>query len=89
MLSTPPTVLRSPKEARDGTTPRCPFFEETARQKVLAAEDAGNTRNPERIVLADTEVSPAADRRTRRAEERALLRSVHRAGAPGAIRGNE
>jgi uncharacterized protein len=29
-----------------------PFNEETARQKVQAAEDAWNTRDPERVVTA-------------------------------------
>ena len=29
-----------------------PFTEETARQKVQAAEDAWNTREPERVALA-------------------------------------
>ena len=32
-----------------------PFTEETARQKVLAAEAAWNTRDPDRVVLAYTE----------------------------------
>ncbi len=32
-----------------------PFSEETARQKVLAAEAAWNTRDPDRVVLAYTE----------------------------------
>jgi nuclear transport factor 2 (NTF2) superfamily protein len=32
-----------------------PFTEETARQKVQAAEDAWNTRDPERVALAYTE----------------------------------
>jgi nuclear transport factor 2 (NTF2) superfamily protein len=32
-----------------------PFNEETARQKVLAAEAAWNTRDPDRVVLAYTE----------------------------------
>jgi hypothetical protein len=35
--------------------PLPPFTEETARQKVQAAEDACNTRDPERIALAYTE----------------------------------
>ena len=35
--------------------PLPPFTEETARQKVQAAEDAWNTRNPERVALAYTE----------------------------------
>ena len=34
-----------------------PFDEETARQKVRAAEDAWNTRDPERVALAYTEDS--------------------------------
>ena len=34
-----------------------PFTEETARQKVQAAEDAWNTREPERVPLAYTEDS--------------------------------
>jgi uncharacterized protein len=32
-----------------------PFTEETARAKVRAAEDAWNTRDPDRVVLAYTE----------------------------------
>ena len=36
-----------------------PFTEETARQKVQLAEDAWNTRNPERVALAYTEDSGA------------------------------
>ena len=34
-----------------------PFTEQTARQKVQAAEDAWNTRDPERVALAYTEGS--------------------------------
>ena len=34
-----------------------PFTEETARQKVQAAEDAWNTRDPERVALAYTQDS--------------------------------
>jgi uncharacterized protein len=34
-----------------------PFTEQTARQKVQAAEDAWNTRDPERVALAYTEES--------------------------------
>ena len=34
-----------------------PFDEETARQKVKAAQDAWNTRDPERVALAYTEDS--------------------------------
>jgi uncharacterized protein len=36
---------------------RPPFDEETARAKVQAAEDAWNTRDPERVALAYTEDS--------------------------------
>jgi nuclear transport factor 2 (NTF2) superfamily protein len=36
---------------------RPPFTEETARAKVKAAEDAWNTRDPERVALAYTEDS--------------------------------
>lgn len=35
-------------------SPLPPFSEETARQKVQAAEDAWNTRNPEKVSLAYT-----------------------------------
>jgi uncharacterized protein len=35
--------------------PLPPFTEEAARQKVQAAEDAWNTRNPEQVALAYTE----------------------------------
>jgi nuclear transport factor 2 (NTF2) superfamily protein len=35
--------------------PLPPFTEETARQKIQAAEDAWNSRNPERVALAYTE----------------------------------
>ena len=38
-----------------GRPPFPPFSEETARQKVLAAEAAWNTRDPDRVVLAYTE----------------------------------
>ena len=37
--------------------PLPPFDEETARQKVQAAEDAWNTRDPERVAAAYTEDS--------------------------------
>jgi len=36
----------------DVRPPIPPFIEETARQKVQAAEDAWNTRDPERVALA-------------------------------------
>ena len=35
--------------------PLPPFTEETARQKIQAAEDAWNSRDPERVALAYTE----------------------------------
>src|SRR3954466_16038296 len=38
----------------DARPPLPPFTEETARQKVQAAEDAWNTRDPERVALAYT-----------------------------------
>jgi uncharacterized protein len=38
-------------------SPTPPFTEETARQKVQAAEDAWNTRDPERVAAAYTEDS--------------------------------
>ncbi|MTD56010.1 nuclear transport factor 2 family protein [Amycolatopsis pithecellobii] len=41
-----------------------PFDEETARQKVQAAEDAWNTRDPERVALAYTEDSVWRNRDT-------------------------
>jgi nuclear transport factor 2 (NTF2) superfamily protein len=40
-----------------GRPPFPPFDEETAAQKVQAAEDAWNTRDPERVALAYTEDS--------------------------------
>ena len=39
------------------TTIKPPFTEETARAKVKAAQDAWNTRDPERVALAYTEDS--------------------------------
>ncbi|MEW1638266.1 nuclear transport factor 2 family protein [Streptomyces sp. NPDC093801] len=53
-----------------------PFTEETARAKVQAAEDAWNTRDPERIALAYSEDSVWRNRDrflTGRAEIRAFL----------------
>jgi uncharacterized protein len=55
-----------------------PFNEETARQKVQAAEDAWNTRDPERVALAYTEDSVWRNRDlfvTGRAEIVEFLRS--------------
>ncbi|MFF4121943.1 nuclear transport factor 2 family protein [Microbispora rosea] len=57
--------------------PLPPFTEETARQKVQAAEDAWNTRDPERVALAYTEDSVWRNRSefvTGRAEIVAFLR---------------
>ena len=54
-----------------------PFTEQTARQKVQAAEDAWNTRDPERVALAYTEDSVWRNRDefiTGRAEIVAFLR---------------
>ncbi len=55
-----------------------PFNEETARQKVQAAEDAWNTRDPDRVALAYTEDSVWRNRDrfiTGRAEIVEFLRS--------------
>ena len=54
-----------------------PFTEQTARQKVQAAEDAWNSRDPERVALAYTEDSEWRNRDrflTGRAEIVAFLR---------------
>ncbi|WP_411105674.1 nuclear transport factor 2 family protein [Streptomyces sp. cmx-4-9] len=56
--------------------PLPPFTEESARAKVQAAEDAWNSRDPERVVLAYTEDSQWRNRDrflTGRAEIRAFL----------------
>src|SRR5262249_27022244 len=51
-------IWRSRKEHLLGQRPPLPpFDEETARQKVQAAEDAWNTRDPDRVALAYTEDS--------------------------------
>ena len=63
----------SPPAARP---PLPPFSEETARQKVQAAEDAWNTRDPERVARAYTEDSQWRNRDeflTGRDEIRAFL----------------
>src|SRR3984893_643886 len=55
-----PGIRRSKARYRRGVTPRPPlppFTEETARQKVQAAEDAWNTRDPERVAGAYSEDS--------------------------------
>jgi nuclear transport factor 2 (NTF2) superfamily protein len=44
-------------ENREVRPPVPPFNDETARQKVKAAEDAWNTRDPEKVALAYTEDS--------------------------------
>ncbi len=57
--------------------PLPPFTEETARQKVQMAEDAWNTRDPERVALAyteDTEWRNRADFVRGRAEVIAFLK---------------
>ena len=50
-----------------------PFTEETARQKVQAAEDAWNTRDPERVALAYTEDSEWRNRDTFLTGRRAIV----------------
>ncbi len=57
--------------------PLPPFTEETARQKIQAAEDAWNSRDPERVSLAyteDTEWRNRTDFVNGRAEVVAFLR---------------
>ena len=44
-------------ENQESRPPVPPFNEETARQKVKAAQDAWNTRNPEKVSMAYTEDS--------------------------------
>ena len=44
-------------ENREVRAPVPPFTEETARQKVKAAEDGWNTRDPEKVAQAYTEDS--------------------------------
>ncbi|MDI1336644.1 MAG: nuclear transport factor 2 family protein [Lacunisphaera sp.] len=61
--------------------PLPPFTEETARQKVQAAEDAWNSRDPERVALAYTENTEWRNRSTfvnGRAEVVAFLRDKWR-----------
>jgi nuclear transport factor 2 (NTF2) superfamily protein len=48
---------RTIREVLPMRPPVPPFTEETARQKVQAAEDAWNTRDPERVAAAYTEDS--------------------------------
>jgi len=47
-------VLNPSAPQREARPPFPPFSEETARQKVQAAEDAWNSRDPERVALAYT-----------------------------------
>jgi nuclear transport factor 2 (NTF2) superfamily protein len=51
------TTKDQPVPATGPTSIRPPFTEATARAKVKAAEDAWNTRDPERVALAYTEDS--------------------------------
>jgi hypothetical protein len=50
-------VLAQPAHAADVRPPLPPFTPETASLKVQAAEDAWNSRDPNRVVLAYTEDS--------------------------------
>ena len=49
--------MQQPGENQGGRPPFPPFDEETARQKVKAAQDAWNTRDPEKVSMAYTEDS--------------------------------
>lgn len=69
-------VLAQPGLAAETRPPYPPFTAETARQKVQAAEDAWNTRDPEKVSLAytpDTEWRNRAEFLTGRAAVRAFL----------------
>jgi uncharacterized protein len=46
--------MQQTAENQEVRPPVPPFNEETARQKVKAAEDAWNTRDPEKVALAYT-----------------------------------
>jgi hypothetical protein len=48
---------RTNRRLGEPASPFPPFTEETARQKIQAAEDAWNSRDPERAALAYTEDS--------------------------------
>jgi len=52
-----PTIANAEEPAVTDRPPLPPFSRETAVQKVQAAEDAWNTRDPERVSLAYTEGS--------------------------------
>ncbi len=49
--------MQPTNQSQQPRPPLPPFTEETARQKVKMAEDAWNTRDPERVALAYTEDS--------------------------------
>jgi nuclear transport factor 2 (NTF2) superfamily protein len=49
--------MQQAKEEQEVRPPVPPFTEETARQKVKMAEDAWNTRDPEKVAQAYTEDS--------------------------------
>lgn len=70
------TATPSPTTPPSVRPPLPPFTEESARAKVQAAEDAWNSRDPERVALAYTEDSAWRNRDrflTGRAEIRAFL----------------
>ena len=50
------TLVREPREGKESATrpPLPPFSRETAIQKVRAAEDGWNSRDPEKVALAYT-----------------------------------
>src|SRR5438132_11405420 len=50
------TLVREPREGKENATrpPLPPFTRETAIQKVRAAEDGWNSRDPEKVALAYT-----------------------------------
>ena len=69
-------VLAQPEHAAEARPPFPPFTATTAAQKVQAAEDAWNSRNPERVSLAytpDTEWRNRAEFITGRAAVRDFL----------------
>ena len=55
-----------------------PFTEDTARAKVKAAEDAWNTRNPEKVALAYTEDSQCRNRDQFFTGREAIKQFLHR-----------
>ncbi|MGY3091360.1 nuclear transport factor 2 (NTF2) superfamily protein, partial [Hymenobacter sp. UYAg731] len=69
-------VLAQPAYAPEARPPLPPFTTETARQKVQAAEDAWNSRDPDRVAQAytpDTEWRNRAEFLNGRAAVRAFL----------------